>query len=296
LDLARITGRGADIADALVQVATMEGARGHTTDALAHAGEARRLAKTLDSPWRTADALWCELLAVMSVGDLDALTSPTEALAQLLHAGRVAATQPEYFDVPLALALIGRRPDADDLLTVLLSRTGEDARPESRAGAMLARCAIGPDSMALADSAADLMLHLQGVEYVFPRARLRLSAGAMKRRLGHRVEARALLREAEADFTTLGATPWLTMTREELRASGATLRTRAARDDTLTASEVRVATAAVDGMSTKEIAAALFLSGKTVEFHLGRIYRKLGVRSRSELVRAVLTRPSAAQS
>lgn len=45
-------------------------------------------------------------------------------------------------------------------------------------------------------------------------------------------------------------------------------------------------------MSNKEIAASLFLSGKTVEFHLGRIYRKLGVRSRSELVRVLLTRGS----
>jgi DNA-binding CsgD family transcriptional regulator len=294
LDLARITGRGADIADSLVQVATLEGARGHTTDAVAHAGEARRLAEALDSPWRTADALWCELLAVMSVGDLDALTAPTDALAHVLRAGRVAAAQPEYFDVPLALALTGRQADAEDLLTLLLSRSGEDARPESRAGAMLARCAIGPDSLALADSAADLAHNLEGAEYVFPRARLRLGAGAMKRRLGHRVEARSLLREAEADFTTLGAAPWSAVTREELRASGATLRTRAAPDDTLTASEVRVATAAADGMSNKEIAASLFLSGKTIEFHLGRIYRKLGVRNRSELVRALLTRPSTA--
>ena len=294
LDLARITGRSADIADTLVQVATLEGARGHTSDALAHADEASRLAEALDSPWRTADALWSAVLAAMSVGDLDALLAPTDALAGLLHAGRVAAAQPEYFDVPLALALVGRRSDAEALLAVLLARSGGDARPESRAGALLARCAIGPDSVALADEAAALARDLEGVENVFPRARLRLGAGAMTRRLGRRVEARALLRDAATDFTTLGATPWLEKTREELRASGATLRTRAARDDTLTASEVRVATAAAEGMSNKEIAAALFLSGKTVEFHLGRIYRKLGVRSRSELVRAMLTAPSAA--
>ena len=293
LDLARITGRNADIADTLVQVATLEGARGHTTDALAHAEEARRLAETLDSPWRTAEALWSAVLAAMSAGDLEALIAPTEALAEFLHAGRVAAAQPEYFDAPLALALIGRRADAEALLEVLLDRSGDDARPESRAGALLARCAIGPDSLALADDAAALAGHLAGVENVFPRARLRLGAGAMRRRLGHRVEARALLRQAAADFTTLGAAPWLDRARDELRASGATLRTGATRDDTLTASEVRVATAAADGMSNKEIAAALFLSGKTVEFHLGRIYRKLGVRSRSELVRALLSPPYA---
>lgn len=294
LDLARIAGRVADIADALVQVATLEGARGHTADALAHAGEARRLAEALGSPWRTADALWCEILATMSVGDLDALTAPAEALARVLRAGQVAAAQPEYFDAPLALALTGRRADAEDLLNSLLDRAGDGARPESRAGALLARCAIGPDSAALADDAARLATELAGVEYTFPRARLRLCAGAMSRRLGQRVEARAQLREAEVDFASLGATPWVVRTREELRASGATLRARAARDDLLTAAELRVAAAAGRGMSNKEIAADLFLSGKTVEFHLGRIFRKLGVRSRSELVRVLLTASPAA--
>ncbi len=294
LDLARITGRSADIADALVQVATLEGARGHTADALAHAEEARRLAEALDSPWRTADALWSAVLAAMSASDLEALVAPAEALASLLHAGRVAAAQPEYFDAPLALALLGRRSDAEGLLQVLLARSGDDARPESRAGALLARCAIGPDSAALVEDAGALAHHLDGAEYVFPRARLQLATGAMSRRLGHRVEARVLLRDAANGFTTLGARPWLDRARDELRASGATLRTRAAPDDTLTASERRVATAAADGMSNKEIAAALFLSGKTVEFHLGRIFRKLGVRNRSELVRTLLTTPTGA--
>ncbi len=289
LDLARISGRVADVADALVQVATLEGARGHTADALEHAAEARRLAETLDSPWRTADAIWCELLATMSADQLDTLVAPTQALVALLRAGRVAAAQPEYFDAPLALALIGRRVDAADLLEVLVARGGDDARPESRAGALLARCAIGPDSVTLADAAVTLTAELEGVEYVFPRARLRLCAGAMRRRLGHRVEARAQLRAAETDFATLGATPWLIRTQDELRASGATLRTAATPDQTLTGAESRVADAAAQGLSNREIAALLFLSGKTVEFHLGRIYRKLGVRGRSELVRVLLT-------
>jgi DNA-binding CsgD family transcriptional regulator len=292
LDLARISGRVADIADALVQVATLEGPRGHTAEALAHAEEARSLAGALDSPWRTVDALWCSLLASMSVGDLAGLVAPTDALAAVLRDGRVAAAQPEYYDAPLALALTGRRADAQDLLDLLLTRSGDDPRPESRAGAFLARSAIGPDSRELADVGAGLADELLGVEYVFPRARLRLSAGSMLRRLGHRVEARALLRDAEGEFAGLGAVPWLSRTQEELRASGATLRSGAARDDALTASETRVATAAAAGMSNKEIAATLFLSSKTVEFHLGRIYRKLGLRNRADLVRLLLTPPA----
>ncbi|HEY5185237.1 MAG TPA: AAA family ATPase [Actinomycetes bacterium] len=288
LDLERITGRVTDVADSLTLVATLEGARGQTQDALAHAREARRLAETLGSPWRTADALWCEVLALLSVGDLAALVEPTDALVALLRPGRVAAVQPEYLDAPVALAQLGRRTDATALLDLLQQRAGQDARPETRAGVLLVRCAVEPDSLPLAEEAAELAAELEGVEYVFPRARLLLAGGAMRRRLGQRIEARNLLRGAESDFTALGAAPWLARTREELRASGATLRSRAAPDDALTAAEVRVARCAADGLTNKEIAATLFLSGKTVEFHLGRIYRKLGVRSRSELVLALV--------
>lgn len=296
LDLARIAGRVTDVVDSLTLVATLEGARGHTAAAVAHSREARRLAGSLDSPWRTADALWCELLALLSAGDLGQLGEPTQALVALLQPGRVAASQPEYLDAPLALAQLGRRDEAAGLLGLLMDRSGDDARPETRAGVQLVRCALGPDSRQLADEAAELAGQLAGREYVFPRARLLLAAGAMRRRLGHRVEARSLLRAAEADFAQLGARPWLARTQEELRSSGATLRSRAGADDALTAAEVRVATAAAAGLTNKEIAAALFLSGKTVEFHLGRIYRKLGVRSRSELVRALLTGPRGGDS
>ena len=292
LDLARMSGRLADISDALVQVATLEGPRGHTAEALAHADEARTVAETLDSPWRAVDALCCSVLAAMSVGDLAGLVTPADALSRVLSDGRVAAAQPEYFDAPLALALTGRRADARELLELLVGRSGDDPRPESRAGEFLARSAIGPDSRELADEGLRLADELTGVEYVFPRARVRLSSGSILRRLGHRVDARASLREAETDFATLGAAPWLARTQDELRASGATLRSGAARDDALTASETRVATAAAAGLSNKEIAATLFLSSKTVEFHLGRIYRKLGLRNRSDLVRLLLTAPT----
>ena len=293
MDLATIGGRDTDICEALAQVATLEGARGHTVDALAHSAEALRLAESLDSPYLVAEALCSQLVAALSAGDAALLGAPAEALGRLVGTDRVAASQPEYFDAAVALALAGRKGEAAELLDLLLRRGGDDARLECRAAELLVRCALGPDSEALADETAALALRLEGPEYVFWRARVELFAGAMKRRLGHRVDARALLRTAEADFGSLGARPWVAKAQDELRASGATLRTGAGLDDSLTASEERVAAAAAAGMSNKEIAASLFLSGKTVEFHLGRIYRKLGVRSRSELVRVLLTRGSA---
>jgi len=94
-------------------------------------------------------------------------------------------------------------------------------------------------------------------------------------------EARDRLREALAGFERLAATPWAVQARNELRAAGA--RRRSAHDESLTPQELRVVAAVARGASNREIAAELFLAPKTVEFHLGQIYRKLGVRSRAQL-------------
>jgi DNA-binding NarL/FixJ family response regulator len=99
------------------------------------------------------------------------------------------------------------------------------------------------------------------------------------------VDARKHLREAAGAFDDLGATAWANTARAELRAAGG--RRRTATSNELTAQEERVARAAGRGATTQEIAAELYLSPKTVEFHLGRAYRKLGVRSRAELATVV---------
>jgi DNA-binding NarL/FixJ family response regulator len=80
-------------------------------------------------------------------------------------------------------------------------------------------------------------------------------------------------------------TPWVERTESELRASGETLRARGPGRpvDELTPQELQVATLAAAGLSNKEAATRLFLSVKTIEAHLHRTYRKLGVRSRAEL-------------
>ncbi|MEA2194554.1 MAG: hypothetical protein QOG42_988, partial [Solirubrobacteraceae bacterium] len=93
------------------------------------------------------------------------------------------------------------------------------------------------------------------------------------------------LRAALQTFEALGAAPWSARAREELAASGERARARgdtAALDD-LTPHELRVATVVAQGATNREAALALFLSPKTVEAHLHSIYRKLGIRSRSEL-------------
>jgi DNA-binding CsgD family transcriptional regulator len=119
----------------------------------------------------------------------------------------------------------------------------------------------------------------------FQLARTQLAYGQRLRREGRRVDSREQLRRALETFEHLEAEPWAERTRQELRASGAKLRRAAEPGDELTPQELQIALQVAEGKANKEVAAAMFLSTKTVEFHLSRIYRKLGLASRSELVR-----------
>jgi DNA-binding CsgD family transcriptional regulator len=98
------------------------------------------------------------------------------------------------------------------------------------------------------------------------------------------VLAREQLRAAADAFDRLGARPWADRARAELAATGETHRGRgAASIDDLTPQELQVALLLTGGKTTRETAAALFLSPKTVEYHLRHIYQKLDIHSREEL-------------
>jgi DNA-binding NarL/FixJ family response regulator len=116
------------------------------------------------------------------------------------------------------------------------------------------------------------------------RLRLELAAGSHLRRSGHRRAAAALLAAAASRGEALGAEPWLARCEQEARACGLAPRSRAtAFDSPLTAQERLVARLAAAGRTNREVAAELVISTKTVEHHLGRVYAKLGLRSRTEL-------------
>jgi DNA-binding NarL/FixJ family response regulator len=90
-------------------------------------------------------------------------------------------------------------------------------------------------------------------------------------------------------FDRVGAEPWAERARIELRASGARLQRRDPTDaERLTPQELQIAQFIADGLTNRDIAGRLFLSPKTVEFHLTRIYRKLEIHSRAELMRRIL--------
>ena len=119
-------------------------------------------------------------------------------------------------------------------------------------------------------------------------ARAQLLYGEWLRREGRRVDARMQLRAAYDEFTSIGLEAFAERARAELAATGEKVRkrTEGTRED-LTPQERQVAELARDGLSNPEIGARLFLSRRTVQYHLGKVFGKLGIRSRNELARAL---------
>ena len=118
----------------------------------------------------------------------------------------------------------------------------------------------------------------------FEVARTRLLLGGRLRRAGERRAARDELRVAREAFAAMGLDAWTARTEDELAASGETaVRRRRNGEQPLTSRETRVALLVAEGLTNREIAAALFVSPKTVEHHVGAVLRKRGLRSRTEL-------------
>jgi DNA-binding CsgD family transcriptional regulator len=127
------------------------------------------------------------------------------------------------------------------------------------------------------------------------RARIQLHYGEHLRRGKRRIDARVHLRDAVEGFDRLGATPWADRARRELRATGETARKRDLSPlAQLTPQELQVARLVGEGATNKAVAAQLFVSPKTVEYHLRKVFDKLGIASRGELIRIELgERPEA---
>jgi DNA-binding CsgD family transcriptional regulator len=158
--------------------------------------------------------------------------------------------------------------------------------------AVAARCR----GLLAADDAFDAPFHeavaSQAEHDAFGLARTQLCYGERLRRAGRRIDAREQLRPAHDGFDRLGARPWTERAAAELKATGERLgRRQAQRGEDLTAQELQVALQVAEGKTNKEAGAALFLSPKTVDFHLRRVYRKLDIRSRAELIKQFAASP-----
>jgi DNA-binding CsgD family transcriptional regulator len=185
-----------------------------------------------------------------------------------------------------ALVELGRPGEAAELLDWYegnAARLGRVAALAAcaRCRGLLAACAGRLDD-ALAAYAEALDRHAR-VELPLDRGRTLLALGATQRRAKRRGEARRTLEEALAVFERIGAALWAERARAELRRISG----RAPAAGALTPAEERVAALVCEGKTNREVAAALFLSERTVEGHLSRVYGKLGVRSRGQLARAI---------
>jgi DNA-binding CsgD family transcriptional regulator len=156
----------------------------------------------------------------------------------------------------------------------------------------LALVSDGDDADALYREAISL---LGGTRFVVESAHAQLLYGEWLRRQGRRVDAREQLRTAHEAFAAMGAGPFTERAERELKATGETVRKRSVETrDELTPQEAQIARLAADRLTNVEIGAQLFLSPRTVEWHLRKVFLKLGISSRRQLGSALPEDPAAA--
>jgi DNA-binding CsgD family transcriptional regulator len=270
----------------LAELARVDALRGREAACREHASDAlsRALANGLNPGTNIARLA----LAELELG----LGRAREALE---HLDRLHATPfpPVAFlatpDVVDAAVRIGEPARADAALDRL--ERWAPVSPSPVVHGMLARCrAMLTDDAGDAEAlfAAALEIQATGVP-PFERARTQLAYGERLRRERRKTEARSQLRDALVTFEGIGAELWAERARGELRATGETSRRRdASTMDDLTPQELRIAQLVGAGASNREVGAQLFVSPKTVEYHLRKVFLKLGVASRVELARVRL--------
>jgi DNA-binding CsgD family transcriptional regulator len=201
--------------------------------------------------------------------------------ARLLAAGLHEPTNPVWADSIETLIALGQLQRAGTYLDAYEANARRFASPWAVAAAHRCRglyAAGSGDTTAALASLDSALAVLDGCSYPFERARVLLATGIVRRQRSQKAAARAALEDALAILEQLGARLWADKATDELRRISG----RRAATGQLTATEHQVATLAGQGRSNKHIAAALFMGLSTVEAHLTRVYRKLGVR-RAEL-------------
>jgi DNA-binding CsgD family transcriptional regulator/tetratricopeptide (TPR) repeat protein len=306
---------------ALPRLALADLSAGQLSTAMANATEALQLARStgqqpltvmplaelaLHAAIRGEDS-YADLLAdldrTMSSGQtgiLGELVHDTRRWAQAWHdllTGQPASAvhQLEQMTIPslirlaayerLDAAVRAGRPDlAQDWLSDLERFADAVDSPRSHAVVCYGRALLAPAAAEEHYRAA--LTHQEAARRPLEAARTHLGYGEFLRRARRRVDAREQLRAALTIFEDVGAAPLAERARTELRASGETARRR---DDStvtkLTAQERQVARHVAQGLSTRDVAAQLFLSPRTIDFHLRNVFAKTGISSRAELAR-----------
>ena len=317
---ARAGGKAAELLFTLPRLAQAELFTGRWAAAAASAGEAVRLATETSQPALSALPLaWLTLLAAFK-GD-DAFWSRVAETEQVTAASALGVFQGAVRDVigwaraiqkaatarpasagtllgelrhPVVMTMAaldgveaafhaGRRNSALGWLRGMEAFATHTTAPWAQARVAHAHGLLSEGHVA-EERFQEALDHHRRARRPFERARTELAYGELLRRARRRVDARAHLEAALDTFENLGAAPWAERARLELRASGQAARRR---DPStllqLTPQELQVARFVATGLPTREVAAQLFLSPRTVEFHLRNVFAKLAISSRSQL-------------
>jgi ATP/maltotriose-dependent transcriptional regulator MalT len=277
VELSRLTGDEFFCYLALSGLAHVQAIRGAEESCRANVAEALALRREGTDYPRDAP----EALGLLELG----LAHYDEAIAHFragIHAPAAAGAEESHPDLLEAYIRSGRSPT--DQAALIDELTQERQFPLQAAVAWRLRGLVADETEFARCFDTALDLHAR-VDCPFETGRTLLAFGERLRRAGQRIQARQQLHLALDIFDRLQAGPWADRTRNELTATGeaARRRTGASALDELTPQEYQVAGAVAEGGTNREVASALFLSAKTVEFHLGNVYRKLSVRSRTEL-------------
>ena len=264
---------------------------GRIDAARAEAGEGLSVAAAAGDDWATMMLHGVLGFAELSAGNLEAAEASLSAAVGL--AGRIGLAEPaawrfhaNHVEIVIGLGDLDR---AEVLLTWLERQGRATGRLWTLATA--ARCralllAAQGDTPGAVQALDEALGHHQHLAMPFELARTLLVSGQMQRRAKRKRIARQHLDDALGIFESLPAPAWAARARSELSRTG--LRPPAPLE--LTATEERVAVLAASGHTNRQVAAALFLSPRTVEANLARVYRKLGVSSRAELGAAMTRR------
>jgi DNA-binding CsgD family transcriptional regulator len=226
------------------------------------------------------------------LGRYDAALTAAEAASQPDAPLTTTWSLPELVE---AASRCGKDDQALDALERLTERT-QAAGTEWALGIEARSRALLSEGSRAEDLYRDAIDRLGRCRIAPERARAHLLYGEWLRRENRRVDAREQLRTAHEMFVVIGMEAFADRARGELQASGEKVRRRAVeRRDDLTAQERQIARLARDGLSNPEIAARLFLSARTVEWHLHNVFVKLNIKSRRDLENALATLDSAVQ-
>ncbi len=291
ISLARESDQRTDLAFGLVGLAWLQARRGREEETRALAAEANQMADELG-------ARLYEVWANAALGELELGLGDAARAAEHFEDQRGLVRELGITDVDLSPAAelvdayvrLGRSDDAKLVTAQFMTAAEAKGQPWSLARALRCRGLVAGDADHAEQFERALRLHAHTLDE-FETARTRLAYGERLRRGRNRVLARDQLRAAVETFERLDAEPWAARARTELAATGETVRRRdPSTIDALTPQELQIALLLAAGRTTREAAATLFLSPKTIEYHLRHVYQKLDIHSREELARALETR------